>query len=205
MQLLQILSSYLVLGEAPDQNNSSVRIGLARDQVGIDLPRFRGCGQFSLYILSLWKQPNCARFQQRIGVAEQFFQRRDRTRRDDLKPELVAAGKVLDSLRVHNGRQVERVDGLAKEGGLLAGCSPPDEAARPWSRPMRRRSPVRESLRPIQGRSSAWPLAPAAAAAANRQCGASRSSGSWTARSGSSSPAAEDARHEGVEPRPCFT
>src|ERR1043166_2919517 len=113
----EIYSDYrdLVLAETAHPNDSSVRIGRARDQLGIDLPRFRCCGQFSLYILSLWKQPDRTGFQQRIGVTEQRDQGRDRTRRDDIELHAVTAGKILDSLHVHNGRQAQRVGTFAQE------------------------------------------------------------------------------------------
>src|SRR3954447_22750314 len=43
----------LPLRGAPHANNSTARIGPAGYQIGLNSPRFRGLGQFSLYILSL--------------------------------------------------------------------------------------------------------------------------------------------------------
>ena len=196
---------YLTLGETPDPNDSPVWIGLARDQLGIDLPRFRGCGQFSLYILSLWKQPDRARFQQRIGVAEQFFQRRDRTRRDDLELHCVAAGKVLDSLRVHNGRQAKRVGTFAQERGFLL---------RAFDQ-MDLRASVSASAQAI---TKPGKPAPEPKSIQRRAFGASGRSWSESATCRVQifgivdgairfivALALEHQRHERVEPRPCFT
>lgn len=52
-------------------------------------------GQFSVNILSLGKQPYGTRFQQGIGLAQQFGQRRQRSRRDDLD----ASRRVFDEIR----------------------------------------------------------------------------------------------------------
>ena len=46
-----------------NDDDASIRAGLARDKLGLDIPIFRGLGQFTLYILSLGKQTLCTRFQ----------------------------------------------------------------------------------------------------------------------------------------------
>ena len=49
-----------------DDDDAAVGTGLARDQLGVDVPIFSRFGQFSLYILSLREQALCTRFQQRM-------------------------------------------------------------------------------------------------------------------------------------------
>src|SRR3954454_25176623 len=66
----------LLLSGASNANNAPVRVRDARDQVVLDIPRFRGLGQFGRYILSLRKQPDRTLFQQRRSVAEQLVHRR---------------------------------------------------------------------------------------------------------------------------------
>src|SRR5690242_19657219 len=65
-------SDYKVLPfcRAPYPDNSAARIGPAGDEIVLDSPRFRGLGQFSLYILSLQKQADGTPFQQRNCVAQ---------------------------------------------------------------------------------------------------------------------------------------
>ena len=48
--------------EPADDHDSALRTGLARDQLGVNIPIFRCSGQFTLYILSLEKQTLCTRF-----------------------------------------------------------------------------------------------------------------------------------------------
>src|SRR6478609_7972392 len=93
----------LPLGRVPYPDNSAPRIGPARDQVGVDNPRFRGLGQFSRYILPLWKQSQSAFFQQRNCVADQLVERRERAGGHDIESLRRGGDKILDSLGVDNG------------------------------------------------------------------------------------------------------
>src|SRR5205085_2543832 len=68
----------LTLYNTSHEDDAAVRVGFARDQFGVDIPRFRGKGQFGHYILSLWKQPNRTCFQQWICISEQPIQWRQR-------------------------------------------------------------------------------------------------------------------------------
>src|SRR5437588_5730000 len=109
----------LTLDGAPHDHDASMRIGFARDQLRVDTPRFRGMGQFSRYILSLWKQPHRTPFQQRIYVREQLVQRRERPGHHNVEALAVVRDKVLDSPCVDNGRQRERGYDVAEKGRLF--------------------------------------------------------------------------------------
>ena len=146
---------YLTLGDATHEDDAPVRIGLAGDQLGLDSPRFRGCGQFSLYILSLWKHTDATPFQQRICVGEEPVERRQRAGRHHIEGPLVDLGKVLNSLRVHNGRDAQSVGAVAQEVRLLSGCSRRGAPPRRACPRARRRSRGRGSRRRTRGRSSA--------------------------------------------------
>src|ERR1041384_1748727 len=105
--------------DVPHPDNSARRIGLAWDQLGLHSPRFRGLGQFGLYILSLRKQPDRSPFQQRNCVADQPVERRQGPRRHDVEALGGGGDKILDSRCVHNGwKRKLRGDG-SEEGGLL--------------------------------------------------------------------------------------
>ena len=58
--------------QAADDDDASFSAGLARYQLGIDVPIFRCLGQFTLYILSLRKQTLCTRFQKRVRQRQQL-------------------------------------------------------------------------------------------------------------------------------------
>ena len=70
----------------------------------LDIPTFRGFGQFSLYILTLGKQAERAGSQQRIGVTEQLLQRREGSRGHDINRLAKSRDDVFDATLVHNRR-----------------------------------------------------------------------------------------------------
>src|ERR1043165_852928 len=49
-----VYKQLLRFGNAYHADDPPVWVGLARDQLSVDIPRFRGLGQFGRYILSLW-------------------------------------------------------------------------------------------------------------------------------------------------------
>src|ERR1700732_4830761 len=51
--------------QGADHHDTRLGIGSAGHEISRHLPTFRCFGQFSLYILSLWKQSECPVFQQR--------------------------------------------------------------------------------------------------------------------------------------------
>ena len=80
------------------RNDAAVRIGLARDQFSLDIPRFRGFGQFSLYILSLGKQADRARFQQRLRKPSSSVSGASARAVTTSNGVCESCGKILDSL-----------------------------------------------------------------------------------------------------------
>src|SRR5580704_8866687 len=57
--------------QAADHHNACPGIGSAGNKISRHLPTFRGCGQFSLYILSLGEHTDRPPLQQRQALAEQ--------------------------------------------------------------------------------------------------------------------------------------
>src|ERR1041385_2219303 len=92
----------LLLRRVPYSDNSAVRIGPTGDEISLNSPRFRGLGQFSLYILSLRRRAARAPFQQRNCVADEPVERRERAGGHDVEWLGRRPDKILDSRRVDN-------------------------------------------------------------------------------------------------------
>ena len=57
--------------QGADHHNLRLWIGPAGNEIGRDVPIFRGFGQFYYYILTLWEQATCATLQQGKALPEQ--------------------------------------------------------------------------------------------------------------------------------------
>ncbi len=130
-----------------DHHDSGLRIGSTWHQSRLNVPTFSGFGQFSLNILSLGKQADAPRFQQRICLRQQFGKRRQRARGHNIDrcPVRALTKSSIRSAWTTAGAPVTCAASRRNAAFLVLLST--RWTWRPAYRPARRRSPGRESRR----------------------------------------------------------